>query len=138
MHQLEIDSTLGVVGPLLLYEDGSIQHRGMYFERLPSFGNWFFCQHYDKAMRYSGGDQIQYYASITGACMVLTLANLALRLGGFDEVYAIGDFEDSDLCLRLLARWGLRCAIYPRVKLFHLERKSQVKAAAGWRMNLTL
>ena len=59
-HQLEIDSTLGVVGPLLLYEDGSIQHRGMYFERLPSFGNWFFCQHYDKAMRYSGGDQIQY------------------------------------------------------------------------------
>ena len=68
--------------------------------------------------------------------MVLT-RELALRLGAFDEVYAIGDFEDSDLCLRLRSM-GLRCAIYPRVKLFHLERKSQVKAAAGWRMNLTL
>jgi GT2 family glycosyltransferase len=135
-HQLEIDPTLGVIGPLLLYEDGSVQHRGMYFERLPAFGNWFFSQHYDKAMRYSGGDDIQYCVSITGACMVLT-RELAVSLGGFDEVYAIGDFEDSDLCLKLRAM-GLRCAVDPRVKLLHLERKSQAKAGSGWRMNLTL
>jgi GT2 family glycosyltransferase len=135
-NQLELDPTIGAIGPLLLYEDGSVQHRGMYFERLPAFGNWFFCKHYDKAMRYSGGDEIQEYVSITGACMVLR-REVAVRLGGFDEVYAIGDFEDSDLCLKLRAM-ELRCAIYPRVKLFHLERQSQGKSAAGWRMNLTL
>lgn len=133
--QLDADPQLGVVGPLLLFEDGSVQHRGMYFERLPEYANWFFCQHQDKGLRYTGGRMLQYHISITGACMVLR-RDLANQLGGFDEIYAIGDFEDSDLCLKVQER-GLACAVDPRVQLYHLERKSQISGAQMWRANLT-
>ena len=63
--------------------------------------------------------------------------SLALELGGFDESYIIGDFEDSDLCLRLRQR-GLRCAVDQDVQMYHLERKSQISPSHNWRMNLTL
>jgi GT2 family glycosyltransferase len=133
--QVEADSKLGVIGPLLLFEDGSVQHRGMYFERLAEHGDWFFCQHQDKGMRYTGGNDLQYFISITGACMVLR-RDLANQVGGFDEIYAIGDFEDSDLCLKLQAL-GYTCAVDPNVRLYHLERKSQLSGALTWRSNLT-
>jgi GT2 family glycosyltransferase len=57
-------------------------------------------------------------------------------VGGFGEDYAIGDFEDADLCRKLQAR-GLRCAVDTDARLFHLERRSQA-APSGWRHNLTL
>jgi GT2 family glycosyltransferase len=133
--RLEADPGLGVVGPLLLFEDGSVQHRGMFFERLAEFGNWYFCQHLDKGLRYTGGNELQRFVSITGACMLLR-RELAVQVGGFDEIFAIGDFEDSDLCLKLQAL-GHACAVDPDVRLYHLERKSQISAAMNWRMNLT-
>jgi GT2 family glycosyltransferase len=129
------DPSLGVIGPLLLFEDGSIQHNGMYFEPLPEYANWYFCQHHDKGLRPTGGTALTYFPSITGACMMLPRA-LAMQIGGFDETYIIGDFEDSDLCLKLQSL-GLRCAVDPAVKLYHLERKSQISSATLWRANLT-
>ena len=58
-------------------------------------------------------------------------------MGGFDEIYAIGDFEDTDLCLKLQAV-GYRCVVDPSVHLYHLERKSQASSASAWRLNLTI
>ena len=129
------DPKLGAIGPLLLFEDGSVQHRGMFFERLPEYGDWYFCQHLDKGLRHSGGASVERFLSITGACMVMR-RELALQVGGFDETYVIGDFEDSDLCLKLIAL-GYECAVDPDVRLYHLERKSQSSAALTWRSNLT-
>ena len=74
--------------------------------------------------------------AITAACMVLRTAQ-ARSLGGFDEAYAIGDFEDSDLCLKL-RQLGLGCAVDMDTALYHLERQSQAGSAQVWRMNLTL
>ena len=127
---------LGAVGPLLLYEDGSIQHQGMSFRRLNEFGGWHFGHHPGKGLRPSAARGMRHCVSITGACMLLE-RSLAERMGGFDESYAIGDFEDSDLCLRLY-RMGLGCAVDLDVHLYHLERKSQGSSARNWRMNLTL
>jgi GT2 family glycosyltransferase len=59
------------------------------------------------------------------------------ELGGFDEGFIIGDFEDSDLCLKLAAR-GLGCAVDLDVTMYHLERQSQTGSEQRWRMNLTL
>jgi GT2 family glycosyltransferase len=133
--RLEADASIGVIGPLLLFEDGTVQHQGMYFKRLPEFGNWFFCMHVNKGLRYGGGDELEAHLCITGACMVLR-RELAVELGGFDEAYVIGDFEDSDLCLKIQER-GLRCVVDPGPKMLHLERKSQPSAALNWRMNVT-
>lgn len=133
---LEANPDIGVVGPLLLYEDGAVQHMGMEFHQLREFGHWYFGQHTGKGRRYPGGDGLRRCISITGACMMLR-GDLARRIGGFDETYIIGDFEDSDLCLRLLAQ-GYASAVDPTVQLYHLERQSQSNAAATWRLNLTI
>ena len=132
-RHLAADPSIGVIGPVLLFEDGSVQHRGMFFSRLAEFGNWFFPVHHDKGLRVVSDGSLQSHLSITGACMLMTRA-LANELGGFDETYAIGDFEDSDLCLKLQVR-GYRCVVDPTVQLFHLERKSQASSALGWRLN---
>lgn len=133
--RMEEDPTLGVVGPLLLFEDGAVQHRGMYFEKLEEFGDWWFCQHTGKGLRYAGSGGMDYFVAITGACMMLK-RDLANKLGGFDETYIVGDFEDSDLCLRIQEA-GLRCGVDHDVVLYHLERKSQLSGALNWRANLT-
>ena len=68
--------------------------------------------------------------------MVLRTA-LARDVGGFDEGYMIGDFEDADLC-ETVKRRGLSCVVDQRARLFHLERQSMGDQAASWRFNLTL
>ncbi len=134
--RLVADPGIGAIGPTLLYEDGSVQHRGMFFKRLPEFGDWFFGMHMDKGLRHVSDGTLEPHLSITGACIFMTRA-LAEELGGFDEVYVIGDFEDSDMCLKLAAL-GYKCVVDPKVVLYHLERKSQASSALGWRLNLTV
>ncbi len=43
---------------------------------------------------------IERVPAVTGACMMMR-TELARRLGGFDEVFVVGDFEDSDLCMKI-------------------------------------
>jgi GT2 family glycosyltransferase len=134
--RLQQDASLGVVGPLLLYEDGSVQHQGIDFKKLPQYGNWWFSQHPRKGWRPEATGGLSRPLAITGACMVLRRAD-AIACGGFDEAYVIGDFEDTDLCFRLAGR-GLQAAIDLDVSLLHLERQSQAGSASPWRTNLTL
>lgn len=127
---------VGIVGPLLLFEDGTIQHQGMRYEQLPEFSHWLFPMHPGKGSRPTSSKTLGLHPAITGACMVMP-RQLALDLDGFDESYIIGDFEDSDLCLRA-REFGAACAVDHGVILYHLERKSQASATEPWRMNVTL
>ncbi len=52
---------------------------------------------------------------------------LFMEIGGFDDGYVIGDYEDSDLCLKI-ARAGLGIVYVPSVQLYHLERQSISKS----------
>jgi GT2 family glycosyltransferase len=134
---LQADDTLGLLGALLLFEDGTVQHQGLTFERLPQLGAWPFPMHPGKGrLPRPPAEPVQAVEAVTGACMVLRTA-LARDLGGFDEGFAIGDFEDSDLCLRIRAR-GLKLAVDHRARLYHLERQSQVTPDRMWRFNVTL
>ncbi len=134
--RLDADPELGAIGPLLLFENGAVQHQGMDFETLGEFGDWMFPIHPRKGLKPPAEEALLYSRAITAACLVMR-RDLANDLGGFDETYIIGDFEDSDLCMRLGQR-GLACAVDPLVRLYHLERRSQVGAAQRWRMNMTL
>ena len=134
--RLAEDSSLGAVGPTLLFEDQTVQHRGLTYEPLQEFGRWLFPLHPGKGMRAPPQTGLEYHRAITGACMVMSRA-LAKSLCGFDERFVIGDFEDSDLCLRIGAL-KLRCAVDLDVHLYHLERQSQGDMASSWRFNLTL
>lgn len=111
-----------VVGPRLLYGDGSLQHAGMYFDRLSSgfWQNFHFYKGYGR--RYAPALLERAVPAVTGACMVLA-RRAFLEVGGFTADYVVGDYEDSDLCLKLRARGGV--SLYaPSVELRHFERQS--------------
>jgi GT2 family glycosyltransferase len=133
---LKKNPKIGAVGPRLLYEDGSVQHEGCYLRTLPEYGQWTFVEHSNKGRRPEPTKVLMEAEMITAACLVMSTAT-ASELGGFDEVYVIGDFEDADLCRRLRAR-KQTVAVDPNVVCYHLERQSQARLHGHWRMNLTL
>jgi GT2 family glycosyltransferase len=134
--RLKRDPGIGIIGPRLLFEDGTVQHEGCCYRRIKEFGNWFFIDHVNKGRIPDQARGMRVCDAITGACMVMR-RSLALEVGGFDEDYIIGDFEDSDLCLKLTER-GLTCVVTDECQLYHLERKSQAPPSQGWRRNITL
>lgn len=113
----------GAVGPLLLFADGSIQHAGMRPMLDPALPGFIWNSHPGKGAPWRGGNEPTAQALLTAACLMLRTADYLL-LGGLDEGYLVGDFEDSDLCLKLANR-GQSLWLVPEARLWHLERQSQ-------------
>jgi GT2 family glycosyltransferase len=113
---------IGAIGPKLLFEDGSLQHAGLYFQR-DARGTWL-NHHFHKGM--PGGHRPANVArlvpAVTGACLVM-MRDTFRDVGGFSEDYVIGDYEDSDICLKIRSI-GQEIAYEPGVALYHLERRS--------------
>jgi GT2 family glycosyltransferase len=114
---------VGVCAPLLLYEDGTIQHAGV----VVGMGGW--ADHVYK------GDPPQHrqdlfvspmlrrnVLAVTGACMAVA-ADKFRELGGFDEEFIVCG-SDVDLCLRA-CRNGLRNVYLPEARLYHYESKTR-------------
>jgi GT2 family glycosyltransferase len=128
----------GALGCRLLYEDGSIQHAGMSFRKSPVVSGGWENIHPSKGFPVSfdqAGGPVEAPA-VTAACMLVE-RELYRRHGGLAEDYILGDFEDSDFCLKLRVD-GHKVWYTPDVELYHLERQS-IKGLgdAGWRQNLT-
>ena len=114
---------IGAVGPRLVFADGSVQHSGMEFRRRDELGIWV--NHHPGmglAPSLDPHKGLTRVPAVTGACIALRRADLD-RVGGWDTGYLIGDFEDSDLCLKLRSE-GQTIAYLPTVQLTHLERQS--------------
>ena len=127
---------IGVVGAMLVFEDETVQHEGVAFEPLPEFAGWNFSLHPRKGRYPSPDEGWQEVPAVTGACLMMPMT-LAREVGGFDEGYVIGDFEDVDLCLKARER-GRICVVDRAARLYHLERQSQGGQQSSWRLNLTL
>ena len=65
--------------------------------------------------------------AVTGACLMID-SELYKRFGGLRGIYVQGDYEDSDLCLRLIEA-GYENWYLPDVELYHLEGQSYALAA---------
>ncbi len=119
---LESDLRLAAVGPKLLFDDDSLQHAGLGFAR--DFHGAWYNMHFHKGLPrdFAPACAPRLVPGGTGACL-LVRSFLIERLGGFSEDYIIGDFEDSDLCLRL-RRAGHEVGYVPQAELYHLERQS--------------
>jgi GT2 family glycosyltransferase len=115
----------GAIAPKLLYEDGSIQHAGMVFERFAAIDGMWSNAHPGKGMPDTEPVKPQpiEVPAVTAACLLISKA-LYEQVGGLDEQYFLGDFEDSDLCLKLIEA-GKKNYYLPSLKLYHLERQSQ-------------
>lgn len=124
---------VGAVGAKLLYEDDSLQHAGMYFDR-PEGSQLWTNGHYFKGLHRSFPPACVERAvpAVTGACLLLA-TELWQEVGGLCGGFVQGDYEDSDLCLRLLER-GLRNWYVPGAELYHLEGQSypdELRRAVG-------
>jgi len=117
---------IGALAPKLLYEDDSIQHAGIYFDRNlecdGAVGWWN--EHFYKGLhrRFEPANVNRAVPAVTGACMLID-TELFRDLGGLRGIYVRGDYEDTDLCLRLReqGRESWYCA---DVELYHLEGQS--------------
>ncbi len=119
----ESHERVGAVAPKLLYEDESIQHAGLYFYRPPGAHVWS-NEHYFKGMHrdVAAASVSRAVPAVTGACMLIA-TQLYRELGGLRGMFVQGDYEDSDLCLRL-AEAGYESWYCADVALYHLEGQS--------------
>lgn len=127
----------GAVGPLLEFGDGTVQHAGMFPVEDPLLPGFLLNTHIGMGQVWEGGDAPRDCPMLTAACLMLR-RDVYLELGGLDEGYLVGDFEDSDLCMAL-RKQGKRLYLVPQARLWHLERLSQgMGQSADVRQLLTL
>jgi GT2 family glycosyltransferase len=114
---------IGALAPKLIYEDDSIQHAGMYLYRPPGSSLWIDA-HYWKGLHrsFEAANVTRPVPAVSGACMMIERA-LYEELGGLSGHYVRGDYEDFDICLRLLER-GRQSWYLSEVELYHLEGQS--------------
>ncbi len=129
---------IGALAPKLVYEDNAIQHAGMYFEKT-TFPFWLNL-HYYKGFpsSYKPAQVSRAVPAVTGACLMIS-RDLYQRVGGLTTDYVIGDFEDSDLCLKCAAL-GYESWYFADATLYHFERQSvplnnNYTAGLAWRYN---
>ncbi|MGH2945595.1 MAG: glycosyltransferase, partial [Solirubrobacteraceae bacterium] len=109
---------VGVVAAKLLYPDGTLQEAGGIVWR--SGEPWNYGRGGDaSAPEYNYVREIDYGS----AAALLVRADLWRAAGGFDERFAPGYFEDTDLCFTARAL-GRRVLYEPRATVVHVEGQS--------------
>ena len=135
----EKGETIGALGCKLLYEDESIQHAGITFTRLALLNNMWINEHLGKGLvNFKGSEKgLKEITAVTAACLLIN-KKIYASVDGLSENYILGDFEDSDLCLKLIEK-GYKNYYLPDVELYHLERLSQSQFDdKHWRSKLTI
>jgi GT2 family glycosyltransferase len=113
---------LAAIGPKLLFANGSVQHAGLYFEQL-EMGEWYNSHFYKGMPRHFPPAQVaREVPGITGAAFCVR-RDAYQAIGGISTDYVVGDYEDSDLSLRLRAN-GDGIGYVPACELYHFERQS--------------
>jgi GT2 family glycosyltransferase/glycosyltransferase involved in cell wall biosynthesis len=119
--ELSQEPEIGAVGGRLLHADGSIQHVGCAIGICGGSAHLYHSYPGD-FVGYNGFTHlIRNYSAVTGACFA-TRKSVLSQVGGFDESFAV-DFNDTDLCLRILEA-GYRVVYTPYCRLFHFEGAS--------------
>jgi GT2 family glycosyltransferase/glycosyltransferase involved in cell wall biosynthesis len=116
---------IGIAGSRLLFNDGKLQEAGGIVWRLGDAWNWG-----------RGRDPAEPIFSylrdadwVSGAALMIETA-LFRDLGGFDDVFAPGYYEDTDLAFRVRAL-GKRVVVQPASEVVHLEGVSSGTDTSG-------
>ncbi|MBN2568707.1 MAG: glycosyltransferase family 2 protein [Deltaproteobacteria bacterium] len=119
-----IRKDVGVVGPLMLYEDGTIQHAGV----VVGLGGW--ADHLFRGMKpnhttspFVSPMVKRNVLAVTGSCMAVSRETMNI-VGGFDERFMVCG-SDVALCIRAY-EMGLYNIYDPFVKLYHFESKTRI------------
>lgn len=135
--ELAVDYALrpavGVVGSLLHYPDGRVQHAGMVLSR-PS------AEDYDTShvLRFSDGEEGEFFGAltaphnwqcVTGAFQIVR-REVFEAAGGYDEMNFPTEFNDVDFCLHVRVL-GLRVVCLPLKGVIHAESSTRSKQNAA-------
>lgn len=104
LRALNADPRIGMVGPVTNYSSGHQQIAVSYTNR----------EQLDEFAKNHTDTYAEIYADVRrliGFCM-LTRRSVLEEVGLFDEIYGLGNYEDDDLCLRIIRKgYGLRVAL---------------------------
>jgi GT2 family glycosyltransferase len=123
MSRFYDEHEVGALGPKLLFEDDTLQHAGIRFQRPPGGGAWE-NEHFFKGLHRDlpAADVTRAVPAVSGACLMIS-RELFDGAGGLRGMFVQGDYEDTDLCLRLRQE-GHETWYLPEVELHHLEGQS--------------
>ena len=110
------DPGIGVAGSKLIAADGRVGECGGIVGRFGEAMNWGAGEDPEDP-RFGHLRDADY---VSGAALMIPRA-LFERLGGFDEAFAPGYYEDTDLCFRVREHAGLRVVVQPLSRVLHLE-----------------
>lgn len=116
---------VGIAGSKLLFEDGKLQEAGGIIWRLGDGWNWGRGRDADEpAFSY-----LRDADWVSGAALMIE-ASMFGELNGFDDAFAPGYYEDTDLAFRVRAR-GKRVVMQPASVIVHLEGISSGTDTSG-------
>lgn len=116
LRAMREDSSLGAIGPLLLYMNDTVQHLGVAFF-ISGISHLY--QHYPR--RHPVVGRKRDLQAITAAAMLVP-KDLFKECGGFHEEYKNG-FEDIDLCFQIGQR-GRKIRCVSESVIYHLESQT--------------
>lgn len=125
-----------LIAPLLMYENGLIQHAGMEVDWKGAADGLPICFHPLKGLHIEQLSQIHkdiaYFSvnALSGAALFFN-QKCFLNLGGFDPAFGSGDFEDLEFSLRW-KRTQAELLMVPNSKLIHLEGQSICRKPDLW------
>lgn len=142
MAGLALRDDVGIVGSLLIFEDGTVQHAGVTLGLLGNVAGHDF--HYEPEARLRQHPRyglVHQTSAVTAACAVMRREVFQV-VGGMDTEHLAVNYNDVDLCLKIGAR-GLKVLWTPYARLVHAEsitrgredktkRVARGNAEAGW------
>ena len=114
--------SIGAVGALLLYPDGTIQHGGVVVGMHTGADHAYRDLQPDHLVHRGRSQLHSGWGAVTGACLMIR-KELLVRVGGLDEGLPV-EFNDVDLCIRL-TQLGYSCVIPENAVLVHHESQSR-------------
>ena len=121
----------GIVGPMLVYENGLVQSAGHI-----NPGPVIFGRGESPLSKHGYGMPLwinRETSGLTGACVAMRRTTF-YEVGGFSELFP-NNYNDVDLCYKLQLA-GYRCLWTPDATLYHFESKSRETPIEDWERDL--
>ncbi len=115
LNTIKTEQHCGAVGGKLVHFDGRLQEAG------GSILNSGICEARGRGDNYlSSRFASRWDADYCSGAFLLTSRKLFIELGGFNQIYGQGYYEDVDFCVRV-RKYGLRVIYEPKSVIYHLE-----------------
>ncbi len=115
VEMMERDPQIGIVGPKLIYGDGTLQQAGcIAWNRLRLSTRHYGAGDDPRRSEYNYLKEVDY---IMGACLLIR-RNLFMEIGGFSEEYVPAYYEDADLALTVRTL-GYKVIYQPKSEIIH-------------------